>query len=680
MALASTLAVVRASEPCSSGSDTSTALAAPMASAVRRPDDLAVGRHRHQADLAAAGRVDELQRHLDAVAVRLVEDELALALQGVGGRIQRARRGRDPGSASRRRRRSWPVIVTDRSPAGPDSRRPIRPIGLAGPGGTVDRLVRLLLVVNSFASSVTARNTVVVHQVLSQEPRRADRRDQPPGPRHPLRPGRGQPGRRRRRRLRRRRHAQRGRGRHRRHAHRAGRAARAARPTCSPAASACPTTPIAAAQAARPRAQGAATSAGSASAWSTAATSASTPASASTPPSSGRSRSGPRSSGGWATRSSSTPRCAPGSRSYDRRHPHFAVGAARRGHPRARRLLHRRAQHQPVHLPRQPPTRPVARTPRSTAGWWRSRSAACGPCRSWARWPGRCGAGPSRPTTPSTSTTTWPTLASSRPRPFPYQVDGDYLGETRRLRFQHRPEVMDLRASPARRPLTAQRPAARHRDVGDVGADAVDAPCRPGGPWRRVVARPDVDGQAGPVAALDQGAGRRPATTGAAPGGRRPPAPRPRRPGARSTSQAVAMRRIGHGSQAVDARPVERRHEHPVGLAPGADEGGDVVGQRRGRHRSPGSAGSFLISMLTAMPAQASSAASSVGTWSGRSPAATRATARPSARCGVVVDDEPAVGAPADVELDHVGAHLRGPPEGGHRVLRARPATPLGGR
>jgi diacylglycerol kinase family enzyme len=29
-------------------------------------------------------------------------------------------------------------------------------------------------------------------------------------------------------------------------------------------------------------------------------------------------------------------------------------------------------------------------------------------------------------------------------RPFPYQVDGDYLGETRRLRFEHRPEVLDL--------------------------------------------------------------------------------------------------------------------------------------------------------------------------------------------------------------------------------------------
>src|SRR5262249_52305446 len=28
--------------------------------------------------------------------------------------------------------------------------------------------------------------------------------------------------------------------------------------------------------------------------------------------------------------------------------------------------------------------------------------------------------------------------------PFPYQVDGDYLGETRRLRFEHRPAVLDL--------------------------------------------------------------------------------------------------------------------------------------------------------------------------------------------------------------------------------------------
>ncbi len=28
--------------------------------------------------------------------------------------------------------------------------------------------------------------------------------------------------------------------------------------------------------------------------------------------------------------------------------------------------------------------------------------------------------------------------------PFPYQVDGDYLGETTELRFRHEPDVMDL--------------------------------------------------------------------------------------------------------------------------------------------------------------------------------------------------------------------------------------------
>ena len=43
MALASTFAVVSASEPCSSGSDTSTAWAAPMASAVRRPETSPLG-------------------------------------------------------------------------------------------------------------------------------------------------------------------------------------------------------------------------------------------------------------------------------------------------------------------------------------------------------------------------------------------------------------------------------------------------------------------------------------------------------------------------------------------------------------------------------------------------------------------------------------------------------------
>ena len=86
MAAASTLAVVSASEPCSAGVGDEHApwprpSPAPCAARLTSP----FGRHRHQADLAAAGRVDELQRHLDAVAVGLVEDQLAVALQRVGG-------------------------------------------------------------------------------------------------------------------------------------------------------------------------------------------------------------------------------------------------------------------------------------------------------------------------------------------------------------------------------------------------------------------------------------------------------------------------------------------------------------------------------------------------------------------------------------------------------------------
>ena len=45
--------------------------------------DLAVGRHRDQDDLATAGLLGQLERHLDAVGVGVVEDELARAVEGV---------------------------------------------------------------------------------------------------------------------------------------------------------------------------------------------------------------------------------------------------------------------------------------------------------------------------------------------------------------------------------------------------------------------------------------------------------------------------------------------------------------------------------------------------------------------------------------------------------------------
>jgi hypothetical protein len=52
--------------------------------------DLAVGGHRDERHLTAAGLVDQLQGHLDAVAVGLVEDELALALERVGRGVELA--------------------------------------------------------------------------------------------------------------------------------------------------------------------------------------------------------------------------------------------------------------------------------------------------------------------------------------------------------------------------------------------------------------------------------------------------------------------------------------------------------------------------------------------------------------------------------------------------------------
>ena len=196
--------------------------------------------------------------------------------------------------------------------------------------------------------------------------RRRDRRDQPARARHAIRPRRRPARGRRRHRLRRRRHAERGRDRDRRHRHRARRAARADRPTCSPARSACPTIRCAPSTCS-PAGSTPATSARSASDASTVASSASTPASGTTPPSSSRS-SGSASLKRWLGHplfiSAALTTWA---RGYDRHHPHFRLAAGDRAPPR-RRLLLDRAQHQPVHVPRQPADRPLAgRHPRRPA-------------------------------------------------------------------------------------------------------------------------------------------------------------------------------------------------------------------------------------------------------------------------------------------------------------------------
>ena len=127
---------------------------------------LVVGGHRDEGDLAAAGRVDELEGHLDAVGVGLVEDELAVALRGSWSRdpARPARPGR--GSASRRRRcsrRGAPVGGMHggdcRSLPGRRPNPPRLPSGL----------LKLLLLVNSSASSVTPRTRVVIRKALSAD-------------------------------------------------------------------------------------------------------------------------------------------------------------------------------------------------------------------------------------------------------------------------------------------------------------------------------------------------------------------------------------------------------------------------------------------------------------------------------------------------------------------------------
>ena len=80
--------------PFRASSLTRIALWAPMASAVRRPLTSLFGRHGDQRDLATPGLVDQLQGHLDAVGVRIVEDELAFPHERVAGRVELARAGR----------------------------------------------------------------------------------------------------------------------------------------------------------------------------------------------------------------------------------------------------------------------------------------------------------------------------------------------------------------------------------------------------------------------------------------------------------------------------------------------------------------------------------------------------------------------------------------------------------
>ena len=88
MALASTLAVDRASDPLEGVVAHEDGLGRAHGEGGAQARRLAAGRHRDQGDLAPAGGFGELQAHLDAVGVGVVEDQLALPDQGVGLRVE----------------------------------------------------------------------------------------------------------------------------------------------------------------------------------------------------------------------------------------------------------------------------------------------------------------------------------------------------------------------------------------------------------------------------------------------------------------------------------------------------------------------------------------------------------------------------------------------------------------
>ena len=183
----------------------------------RRPQTgrLVPGGHGHEGDLAAAGLVDQLERHLDPVGVGLVQDELYITLEGevsvqgagIGG-IRDLLHADDHVEShavefvsSTCARSNLPTCQDRGHRARAPDRQHLRLVGdRPVDGGHPQGLLR--------------------------RPRRHVGGDLPPGQRVPSRPGRGQRGLRRGGRDGRRRHAQRGGQRPGRHRHRARRPAR----------------------------------------------------------------------------------------------------------------------------------------------------------------------------------------------------------------------------------------------------------------------------------------------------------------------------------------------------------------------------------------------------------------------------------------------------------------------
>ena len=127
---------------------------------------------------------------------------------------------------------------------------------------------------------------------------------------------------------------------------------------------------------------------------------------------------------------------------YDHRTPHFRLERRRRPR-RRRRLLHDRAQHEPVHVPRQPAARPVAGGhARPGPGGDHVHHDERGAILTSLA--GALRGGGVKPADHLDIRIDVEHLVVEHETPFPYQVDGDALGSTKRLEFTHVPDAVQL--------------------------------------------------------------------------------------------------------------------------------------------------------------------------------------------------------------------------------------------
>ena len=310
---------------------------------------------------------------------------------------------------------------------------------------------------------------------------------------------------------------------------------------------------------------------------------------------------------------------------------------------------------------------------RSTARSSPSRSGRCAPRRSCARSAERCAAAACKPSPHLDLRTDLAALTIRSDEPFPYQVDGDDLGDTRELRFTHVPDAVRLisrsgpeASTPRATTLTAtsgtlvQIPSMPH---------SISSRIRSGSSHVHVLTSMPVG-----VALVDASSRSSARPRDAARRGPRCDEQlRPRRRAPRDVSHAVrigdAAARVGDRAAAVDRLDPERRDQPPLGLAAGEQHRHRVVGDRVGRVEV-GVARRVLDLDVDPHPgARVECVAERRDVCRQRQPPSRSTIDAPVGERRVVVDDERAVARAADVELDSRRRPSPGAAERCDRVL-----------